>query len=86
MPASGMLSSTVPLTACMTMAQVIADRAMVEPTERSMPPVTITRVTPSVTMPTKEKFFATLARFPGLRKAELRKDITTMMTMRAAAT
>jgi hypothetical protein len=37
-------------------------------------------------MPTKEKFFATLAKLPGLRKAELRKDITIMMTMRAAAT
>ena len=70
----------------MTMAQVMAESAMVEPTDRSMPPVTITSVTPSVTMPTKEKFLATFARLPGLRKAELRKDITIMIAMRAAAT
>jgi len=76
----------VPLTACMTMAQVMAASAMVEPTDRSIPPVTITRVTPRVTIPTKEKFLATLARLPGLRKAELSSDMTIMIATRAAAT
>jgi hypothetical protein len=76
----------VPLTFCMTMAQTIAASAMVEPTERSMPPVMITSVTPSVTMPTNEKFLATFARLPGLKKALLRVDMMTMMAMSATAT
>ena len=37
--------------------------AQTEPTERSMPPVKITKVIPMATIPTKEKFRVTLITF-----------------------
>ncbi len=52
----------------MTMEVIIAEKHITEPTERSMPPVMMTKVTPSVAMAMKEKFFATFWRLPSVRK------------------
>ena len=52
----------------MTMDVTIAEKHIIDPTERSMPPVMITKVTPRVAMATKEKFFATFCMLPWVKK------------------
>ena len=44
------------------------DQSQIEPTERSMPPVRMTKVMPTATIPMIETCRATLSRFPGWRK------------------
>ncbi len=52
----------------MTMDVIIAEKHIIEPTERSMPPVMMTKVIPSVAMAMKEKFFATFCILPSVKK------------------
>ena len=52
----------------MTMEVIIAEKHIIEPTERSMPPVMMTKVIPSVAMAMKEKFFATFCILPSVKK------------------
>ena len=42
-----------------TIDVIMAAKHIIEPTDRSMPPVMITKVTPSVAIAMNEKFFAT---------------------------
>jgi len=52
----------------MTMDVIIAEKHIIDPTDRSMPPVMMTKVTPRVAMATKEKFFATFCMLPWVKK------------------
>ena len=54
-----------------------------EPTERSIPPVKITKVMPIATIPTKEKFRVMLTTFSHCRNCGIATAIT--MTMRTSA-
>jgi hypothetical protein len=47
---------------------IIAEKHIIEPTDKSMPPVMMTNVIPSVAMAMKEKFFATFCMFPSVKK------------------
>ena len=47
-----------------TMEVIMAEKHIIDPTERSMPPVMITKVMPRVAMAMKEKFFATFCMLP----------------------
>jgi hypothetical protein len=49
-------------------ASVTIDSAMIDPTERSMPAVRITRNMPSASRPFMEFCFSTFMRFENLRK------------------
>jgi hypothetical protein len=51
-----------------SMAHKTEPRAMIEPTERSMPPVRITRVMPTATIPLLETWRSTSDKLPVLRK------------------
>src|SRR5271166_1571430 len=60
---------------------------MIEPTERSMPPVAITAVMPSAMMPMNEKLRVMLKKFSDEAKdAGCSQLITTQMTMSATVT
>ena len=52
----------------MTIEVTMAEKHIIEPTERSMPPVMITKVMPRVAMAMKEKFFATFCMLPSVKK------------------
>ncbi len=58
-------------------------KAAIEPTERSIPPVVMTKVAPTATMPIKELRASILLRFPALRKASLTKIPIIKMATRA---
>ena len=66
-----------------TIEVIMAAKHIIEPTERSMPPVMITKVTPRVAMAMKEKFFATFCMLPSVKKYGLAKCITTNSTSSA---
>ena len=52
----------------MTIEVIMAEKHIIEPTERSMPPVMMTKVMPRVAMAMKEKFFATFCMLPWVKK------------------
>ena len=52
----------------MTIEVIMAEKHIIDPTERSMPPVMMTKVTPRVAMAMKEKFFATFCMLPSVKK------------------
>ena len=52
----------------MTIEVIIAEKHIIEPTERSMPAVMMTKVEPSAAMAMNEKFFATFCRLPVVKK------------------
>ena len=64
--------------------QTTEPRAMVEPTERSMPPVRMTSVMPTATMPLLETWRKTSARLPGLRKMLMPRELTGEVAMPTA--
>src|SRR5262245_23470162 len=66
------------------MPMTMPDNANTAPTERSMPPVTMTAVMPSAMIPTKAKLRVTLNRFCCVAKTSLDSDRTTKAS--AAAT
>ena len=51
-----------------TIDVIMAEKHIIEPTERSMPPVMMTKVTPRVAMAINEKFFATFCMLPSVKK------------------
>ena len=51
-----------------TMEVIMAEKHIIDPTDRSMPPVMITKVMPRVAMAMKEKFFATFCMLPCVKK------------------
>ncbi len=57
----------------MTIDVTMAEKHIIEPTERSMPPVMITNVTPRVAIAMKEKFFATFWILPPVKNAGTRE-------------
>ena len=59
-----------------SMAQSTEPSARIEPTERSMPPVRITSVIPTATIPLLETWRSTLERLPGLRKMFTPREFT----------
>ncbi len=59
-----------------SMAHSTEPRARIEPTERSMPPVRITSVMPTATIPLLETWRRTLERLPGLRKMFTPREFT----------
>ena len=69
-----------------TMDVIMAEKHIIEPTERSMPPVMMTKVTPRVAMAMNEKFFATFCMLPSVKKYGLAKCITTSSTSSASRT
>ncbi|MNL57619.1 hypothetical protein D3C87_1811950 [compost metagenome] len=69
-----------------TIEVTVAESAMVEPTLRSMPPVMMTSVMPSVAMAMNEKLRVMLDRLPAVRKLGDSRLMTTMSTTRAAST
>ena len=71
--------------ACMATLRTMPLTPIVEPTERSMPPVTITAVMPSATIATKAKLRVTLKRFCGVAKVLVASD-RTMQAMSVAST
>ena len=64
----------------------VAVSAIVEPTERSMPPVMITSVMPSVAMAMNEKLRTMLPTLPAVRKFGDAKLMKTIRTISAAST
>ena len=58
--------------------------AQTEPTERSMPPVKITKVIPMATIPTKEKLRVTLIRFSTCRNCGMETAMIKTMMINAA--
>ena len=58
------------------MAQSTEPSARIEPTDRSMPPVRMTSVMPTATMPLLETWRSTLDRLPGLRKMLTPRELT----------
>src|SRR5262245_32839546 len=62
------------------------DRASTAPTDRSMPPVTITAVIPSAMIPTNAKFRVTLNRFCCVAKTSLATDRTRKASTAASDT
>ena len=52
----------------MTIEVMMAEKHIIEPTERSMPPVMMTKVTPRVAMAMNEKFFATFCMLLSVKK------------------
>ena len=65
---------------------VVADKAMVDPTERSMPPVMMTSVMPSVAMAMNEKLRTMFEMLPGDRKLPEARLIAKTSTMSARST
>jgi hypothetical protein len=70
----------------MTTERTIPLKPIVEPTEISIPPVTITAIMPSATMATKAKLRVTLKRFCGVAKVEVTNESRTHATIVASTT
>ena len=64
----------------------VAASAMVEPTDRSMPPVMITSVMPSAAMAMNEKLRTILLMLPAVKKFGEARCITMTSTISAAST
>ena len=69
-----------------TIDVIMAEKHIIEPTERSMPPVMITKVMPRVAMAMNEKFFATFCMLPSVKKYGLAKCMTRSSTRSASVT
>lgn len=64
-------------------ARTVADRAATEPTDRSMPAETMTKVTPNARMAVTAAWTPTFSRFWVVRKSPESSDIATTRTTRA---
>ena len=69
-----------------TIEVIMAEKHIIEPTDRSMPPVMITNVIPRVAMAMNEKFFATFCMLPSVKKYGLAKCMTTSSSSSASVT
>src|ERR1700757_2757810 len=70
----------------MTTESTIPLKPIVEPTEISMPPVTITAIMPSATIATKAKLRVTLNKFCDVAKVDVANDSITQATIVASTT
>src|SRR5512142_364057 len=77
-------SAPAPVASVIAQAAPIAAQPMIEPTERSMPPVRITNSCPSATMATSATWRVTCERLTALRKFGAMAAMTTTMMARAS--
>ena len=71
---------------CMQRAETRPAKAIVAPTDRSMPPMMITRLSPSDTMASQEKFRDRLARLLRVRKVSVRRPRKARTAMNSTRT